>query len=229
MKKSKIIGALTLSVIFVILSTIKSYGAVAIIKGGKTFTNRSISDCYNLSKEMKNVGQGLESTNVDVHMATNKEWATVSYFSNSAYGTATTGQNKGIEINIDGTNYLSTNGNVTGVMDWGKTITFTSGLISNYTNMDKSSVAYTNGKSLVDNAGTDSKIDILSSSTPTVSIGKNGWYNSWNYLSNDLRYPYSIRSGLFGFNAGTTYSDGNGGFHTSGAASTNVTFRPVIL
>lgn len=226
MKKSKIIGALTLSVIFVILSTIKSYGAVAIIKGGKTFTNRSISDCYNLSKEMKNVGQGLESTNVDVHMATNKEWATVSYFSNSAYGTATTGQNKGIEINIDGTNYLSTNGNVTGVMDWGKTITFTSGLISNYTNMDKSSVAYTNGKSLVDNAGTDSKIDILSSSTPTVSIGKNGWYNSWNYLANSLDYPYSVRSGLFGFGAG---NGGNGYGNASGAASTNVTFRPVIL
>ena len=174
---------------------------------------------------MKNVGQGLESTNVDVHMATNKEWATVSYFSNSAYGTATTGQNKGIEINIDGTNYLSTNGNVTGVMDWGKTITFTSGLISNYTNMDKSSVAYTNGKSLVDNAGTDSKIDILSSSTPTVSIGKNGWYNSWNYLGNSLDYPYSVRSGLFGFCAGNHGS----GVYTSGAASTNVTFRPVIL
>lgn len=227
MKKSKIIGALMLSIIFVILSTIKSYGAVAIIKGGKTFTNRSISDCYNLSKEMKNVGQGLESTNVDVHMATNKEWATVSYFSNSAYGTATTGQNKGIEINIDGTNYLSTNGNVTGVMDWGKTITFTSGLVSNYPDLDKSSVVYTNGKSLVDNAGTDSKIDILSSSTPTVSIGKNGWYGSWNYLGNDLRYPYSVRSGLFGF-----YAGGNGygvNFGTSGAASTNVTFRPVIL
>lgn len=223
MKKFKKIKVLILSIIFILLSTVKSYGAVVIIKGENTFTNRSISDFYNISKEMKNIGQGLESTNVDVHMATNGEWATVSYFSNSAYGTATVGQNKGIEIDIDGRKYLSTNGNATGIMDWGKTITFTSGLISNYAEMDKSSAVYTNGKSLVDNAGKDRKIDILSSSTSAVSIGKNGWYNSWNYLGNDLKYPYSVRSGLFGFRAGF----GDGG--TSGAASTNVTFRPVIL
>ena len=30
----------------------------------------------------------------------------------------------------------------------------------------------------------------------------NGWYSSWNYLASDLRYPYSTRSGLFGFYAG---------------------------
>lgn len=226
MKKLKKIKVLILSIIFILLTTVKSYGAVAIMNGGNTFTNRSISDFYNISKEMKNIGQGLESTSVDVHMATNKEWATVSYFSNSAYGTATVGQNKGIEIDIDGRKYLSTNGNATGIMDWGKTITFTSGLISNYTEMDKSSAVYTNGKSLVDNAGKDRKIDILSNSTSAVSIGKNGWYNSWNYLGNDLRYPYSVRSGLFGFNAG---GNGIGNNSSSGAASTNITFRPVIL
>lgn len=225
MKKFKKIKVLILSIIFILLSTVKSYGAVVIIKGENTFTNRSISDFYNISKEMKNIGQGLESTNVDVHMATNGEWATVSYFSNSAYGTATVGQNKGIEIDIDGRKYLSTNGNATGIMDWGKTITFTSGLISNYAEMDKSSAVYTNGKSLVDNAGKDRKIDILSSSTSAVSIGKNGWYNSWNYLGNDFKYPYSVRSGLFGFNAGS----GLYGVFASGAASTNITFRPVIL
>lgn len=223
MKKSKIIKALMLSIIFILLTTVKSYGAVAIVKGGKTFTNRNISDCYDLSKEMKGVGQGLESTNVDVHMATNKDWATVSYFSNSIYGTATTGENKGIEIEIDGTKYFSTNGNVTGIMDWGKTVTFTSGIISNYADMDQSTTPYTDGKSIIDNAGKDSNIDILSNSTSTVSIGKNGWYNSWNYLGADLKYPYSVRSGLFGFSAG----NGNGG-GTSGAARTDVTFRPVI-
>ena len=224
MKKYKIVKILMISLIFILLTTIKSYGAVAIIKGGTTFTNRNISDCYDLSKEMKNVGQGLESTNVDVHMATNEEWATVSYFSNSAYGTATTGQNNGIEITIDGKKYLSTNGNATGVMDWGKTVTFTSGVISNYADMDKSSEVYTNGKSIVDNAGKDNKIDILSHSTPAVSIGKNGWYSSWNALGSDLKWPYSVRSGLYGFDAGHPYYG-----YTSGAANTSVTFRPVIL
>ncbi len=119
MKKYRVIKILILSIIFMILTTVKSYGAVAIIKGGTTFTNRNISDFYDISKEMKNVGQGLESTSVDVHMATNEEWATVSYFSNSAYGTAAAGQNKGIEVEIDGRQYFSTNGNATGVMDWG--------------------------------------------------------------------------------------------------------------
>ncbi len=224
MKKYRVVKILILSIIFMILTTVKSYGAVAIIKGGTTFTNRNISDFYDISKEMKNVGQGLESTSVDVHMATNEEWATVSYFSNSAYGTATAGQNKGIEVEIDGRQYFSTNGNATGVMDWGKTVTFTSGVISNYADIDKSSNVYRDGKSIVDNAGKDSKIDILSNSTSTVAIGKNGWYSSWNHLANDLRDPYSTRSGLFSFYAGTGYY----GF-ASGAASTNVTFRPVIL
>lgn len=227
MKKYRGIKILILSIIFMILTTVKSYGAVAIIKGGTTFTSRNISDFYDISKEMKNVGQGLESTNVDVHMATNEEWATVSYFSNSAYGTATVGQNKGIEVEIDGRKYFSTNGNATGVMDWGKTVTFTSGVISNYANMDKASNEYINGKSIVDNAGKDSKIDVLSKSTSTVAIGKNGWYRSWNFISSDLRYPYSVRYGLFGFSAGS-----NGyGEHTSGSGSGfwGVTFRPVIL
>ena len=55
---------------------------------------------------------------------------------------------KGIEVEIDGRQYFSTNGNATGVMDWGKTITFTSGVISNYADMDKSSNEYINEKVL---------------------------------------------------------------------------------
>ena len=42
MKKYRVIKILILSIIFMTLITVKSYGAVAIIKEGTTFTNRNI-------------------------------------------------------------------------------------------------------------------------------------------------------------------------------------------
>ena len=133
----KITRILIIAISFIILISIKSYGAVAITKGTSVFTDRSISDFYDMCKEMKDAGQGLEGTTVDPHMATNKEWATVSYFSNSNYGTATVGKNTGIEVTIDEATYQSTNGNATGVMDWGKTITMTAGILSQYTDIQE--------------------------------------------------------------------------------------------
>lgn len=229
MKTSKIIKILMVSIIFIILYNIKSYGAVAITKGTEVFTNRTISDFYDMCKEMKNAGQGLEGTSVDVHMATNKEWATVSYFSNSNYGTATQGKNTGTSITIDGTTYYSTNGNATGVMDWGKNETFTSGIISNYADIDTTSTVYSNGASIIQNATDSVNVDLMNTVSKS-SVAANGWYKSWNDLRINIDFPYSVRSGLFGISMGTMYASNqylvNGRY---GGPSSKTTFRPVIL
>lgn len=223
MKVNKIIKILMLGIIFMILSNIKSYGAVAITKGTSVFTNKTISDFYDICKEMKNVGQGLEGTDVDVHMATNKEWATVSYFSNSNYGTATQGKNKGISVTSDGTDYYSTNGNATGVMNWGKTLTFSSGVISNYTDIDTDSTIYSNGASIIQNATDSTHVDLVNGTN--FSMAMNGWYSTMN-RNLEINRPYSVREGLFGFgglNHETSYVG------RTGAANNIITFRPVIL
>lgn len=229
MKVNKIIKILMFGIVFMILSNIKSYGAVAITKGTSVFTNRTISDFYDICREMKNAGQGLEGTSVDVHMATNKEWATVSYFSNSNYGTATQGQNKGISITIDGTDYYSTNGNATGVMNWGKKETYTAGVTDIYENIETTSTAYNNGKSIIKNATDSVHVDLVNKVSAS-SIAKNGWYNSWNDIKVNNNYIYSVRLGLFGISAGNIYA--NQMYRVQGhegGANSSVTFRPVIL
>lgn len=200
----KITRILIIAISFIILISIKSYGAVAITKGTSVFTDRSISDFYDMCKEMKDAGQGLEGTTVDPHMATNKEWATVSYFSNSNYGTATVGKNTGIDVTIDEVTYQSTNGNATGVMDWGKNVTMTAGVISQYTDIQETDTVYTNGKSIIENATNSKYVDIVGQ-VSSNSIAKNGWYDSWNYAGTIISSPYTVRSGLFGLSVGNGY------------------------
>lgn len=225
----KITRILIIAISFIILISIKSYGAVAITKGTSVFTDRSISDFYDMCKEMKDVGQGLEGTTVDPHMATNKEWATVSYFSNSNYGTATVGKNTGIEVTIDEATYQSTNGNATGVMDWGKTITMTAGILSQYTDIQETDTVYTNGKSIIENATNSQYVDIVDQ-VDYNSIARNGWYNSQYRMENSLSYPYSVRFGLFGFNVGIGQGTNYYGYNsTTGAPNANATFRPIIF
>lgn len=101
-----------------------SYAAIEIVpskdgKGTDVMTRTTASNSYLLCQGMKNSGESLEGTTVVPHLATNKDWGAVSYLSNSAYGTNTKGQNTGVKIQIDGVNYYSTNGNATGVMNWG--------------------------------------------------------------------------------------------------------------
>lgn len=174
-----------------------SYAAIEIKDTTQdVLTNKTISEFYDMAEEMKNIGQGLEGTTVDVKMANNYEWAVVSYFSNSSYGTTGAGQNTGIQLS--GTSHYSTNGNITGVMDWGKTYTFTAGIIESYASKTLTTAG---GSSIINNAGT-SKVDKFKSlsSNNDYSIAKINWYNPSFYFSADTPdYPYSLRQGLFRF------------------------------
>ena len=226
-RMKKILTIMLFIIAVVLLNTSRVFASVEIKDANAdntataVYTGQTISYFYDLCHQMTDMRQGLEGANVDVHMANNREWATVSYFSNSNYGTSGVGQNNGISITTPaGISRLSTNGNITGIMDWGKTITFTAGVIDNYST---SGNVYTKGKSLIDNLSSDTKIDKVTQLDAT-KMAMNRWYDSTTALGSESNYPYSTRNGLFGFIAGgNTYAGSS-----YGAASKSVTFRPVF-
>ena len=84
---------LGISILFVICMTLiispkaNAKTSIEIKANGNIYTNKTVSEFFDESIAMKNTGESLEGSNVNVHMATNLDWAIVSYFSNSAYGT----------------------------------------------------------------------------------------------------------------------------------------------
>ena len=190
------------------------------------YTNKPISNFFEESKEMNKSGEVLEGANVDVHMAKNTEWAIVSYFSNSDYGTSGKGENKGIIVSVDGKDYLSTNGNVTGVMDFGKTTTYTAGLISDYEKIvdtDSTDEAYDWGKEIIKNAANSKHVDLINTLS-WESMGVTGWYSAGADVGYREGAPFSMRFGLFGMLGGAWNSSGT----SNGKPNKAYTFRPVI-
>lgn len=231
MKREKIKYILLIMLIGIMLVMPQAYAKTSIeIKpnASTVYTNKTISEFFDESMAMKNIGEGLEGSDVDVHMATNTDWAIVSYFSNSAYGTNGAGKNSGITTSINGTDYLSTNGNVTGVMNFGKTVTYTSGVISNYEEIEESATVYSNGKRIIENANNEKHVDLINT-VKIKDMAHTSWYkvtatNIWTGFGSTISAPYSMRSGLFAVIGGkdksvTQIPDGS---------AKNRTFRPVI-
>ena len=215
-------------IVIFLLSYSSSYAAVLQIKNinSATVTNYTISDFYLMAEGLTGTGQALEGTNVDVKMANNYEWAAVSYFSNSAYGTGGSGGNSG--LNVSGK--YSTNGNITGVMDWGRHRTYTAGIIDSYASKTLTDVGnsqiYSPGTNVILNKAGTNAIDKFPNQAYNEDIAAIGWSNGGEHFGNNENYPYSDRAGLFGFAGGhPTYVTPR---RASGAAVYDTTFRPVF-
>ena len=224
MKNKRIVKIIAFIFVILLLSINKSYAAIEIKDTTEAvFTNKTISEFYDMTEEMRNPGQGLEGSNVDVKMANNYEWAAVSYFSNSIYGTATAGQNKGVQL--ENSTHLSTNGNITGIMDWGKTQSFTAGIISSYNN-EGVTLTTSGGQSIINaakNPSTTNRIDKFENiywRGQDLKIAATSWYGD-TWIKASPEEPYAGRVGLF-----IVYG-GDRGFG-SGDRNPNYTFRPVF-
>lgn len=233
MKRKLLISSIILIAMIVIGQA--SYAAVEIVpskngKGTDAIVNTTVSNSFLLCRGMKDTGGSLKGTTVDPHLATNKDWGAVSYLSNSIYGTNTAGQNKGVEVIINGVKYYSTTTNITGVMNWGANpndtrYTQTAGLISNYDASTSTASSYVTEL----NTHKDTKyVDYIKPNTALSTLGMamqetSGKYSTF-YCGTDNSYPSSIRAGLFGGVFGLL--QGYNG--ATGAVYKDVTFRPVI-
>ena len=248
MKNKKIVFSLL--VILGIIGIIpKSYGAISIrpsttADASRVSVNSSITNSYMVCQQMKNNGESLYGTQLKPHMATNTDWGAVSYFSNSVYGTNTGGQNTGIIKNINGVNYYSTNGNETGVMNWGcnpyaTLYTQTAGIIKAYMDLEDTttSKAHDNVVALENGARSNLEyVDVIRTegywfSAGEMTLGMALMETNYSFISGrnshiDYNNPISIRGGLFGFIIGM---NGRNGYpKSSGESLSNVTFRPVV-
>ena len=212
-----------------------SYAAIEIVpsrngKGTDAITRTTISNAYLLCQNMKNSGESLEGTTVAPHLTTNEDWGAVSYLSNSVYGTNTTGQYTGVKIQIDGVNYYSTNGNATGVMNWGSNPnvtrhTYASGIIKQYTPESVNETVQNNVYEIYNNKDTR-YVDIIDIyNTPGMAIGETtNIYTGFYHKELRVTSPITLRRGLFGYHIGTNWD----GEMSNGGLSTNINFRPVI-
>ena len=251
MKKKKVI--ISLLILLGIIGIIpKSYGAISVrpsatADASRVSVNSSITKSYMVCQQMKDNGGSLYGSQLKPHLATNTDWGAVSYFSNSVYGTNTQGQNTGVIKNINGVDYYSTNGNETGVMNWGcnpylTLYTQTAGLTKAYMDLEDTttSEAHNNVFALETAARSNSEyVDVMKRTyiAPDETLGmalaetKNYSFISWTYFGNSSDYPISIRKGLFEYRFGmvdSRYQYNANATGPSGRGYGDVTFRPVV-
>lgn len=227
MRKIKILSITILLIITLgIINTVN--GAIAIKEAGSTvLTGKTISEFFDMALQMKDAGQALEGTSLDPHMATNKEWAAVSYLSNSNYGTAGEGKNTGMTVTINGNSHYSTTDNITGVIDWGKNKTFTAGILGETdTKKITNETVRQNGKSIIENIENSSRVDVVNNwYSEYMNFAFSGWYTSMNSQGGTMTKPYSYRAGLFSGEWGPLYGYDS---TSTGEKRGDTTFRPVL-
>lgn len=201
---------------------------VAIMEGkDNIFKEGSISSFYDICRNMTKEGGSLHRCDVVSHMATNEDWAAVSYLANSIYGIlgakispSDTEKSKGIEVVLNDITYLSTNGNATGVMNFGYTSTFTAGIVSDENGYvdTTSKEAQMYGTSLVNEYNSDSNSKLVTKVSDTVDcknkMAMHNWYGEYEYTAytfiNDLGYSntrlFGYRKDIFNCIWGNYYS-----------------------
>ncbi len=199
--KLKILGICLLGIC---IGTTISNGAVEIKPGGTVHTNVTISQAYEYCYNMRSGTSSLGANSLDPHLSLNADWGAVAYLGLSPYGTV---RDKTGKL-IDGIGYTTT-GNITGVIDLGKTArTYVSSLKSGATQNSSPN----NRTKLTENLGTKYVEDLQSDADKNVENSRGmalaetrNWFNS--HSSYDSSVPCIKRTGIVGFH----YSDNSYG------------------
>ena len=165
---------------------------------GTKWTNVTASQAYDLCKGLNATDSVLGTDKLDAHLVLNTDWGAVAYLAISAYGKVTNAT--GPSVN----SHTTTTGNITGVMDMGKTYTFTSA--GHETGLASASNAAAYRQSLINDKATK-YVELLPAS-PNVTNTKGmaisetqGWYSSSaSYCT--AQYPMLYRTGVLGFDVG---------------------------
>lgn len=216
MKNNKLKILVSLIVILnVCLLSVTSQAAMEVKAGTIPYINIKPTDSYKLCYDLRNSDSTLGNNTLDPHLILNKDWGAVAYLGLSTYGAIK--DQTGPIVVIEGQNYTSTTGNISGVINLGYTDTITSSILPGA----RDSSGYINIKNNL-----NTKYVETLPTNPTIANTKGqacsetrGWFGTptngtYPYLSFNVLLK---RIGLLGY-----------GNNDGTAALQILTFRPVI-
>lgn len=210
--KKKLISLIIFSILIIWCLTIESNSVMEIKPGTQTLVNISVSDAYAYCYNLRASNSTLGYNTLDPHLATNADWGAVAYLAVSVYG----GNGNASLVSA-----YKTSGNNSGVMDFGKSMTFVSSYITGSENIKKDYKV-----NLVENANTK-YVDVLTTDINNnkkgLALGETaGWYGSYASYGTTT-YSVMERNGFFGFlHCWDRQTYDNGG------PAGDITFRPAI-
>ena len=120
MKNKKIIIMIVIT-LFALIAFVHRVNAAVQVKAGTTRqTDITINTAFQYCYDMRYQSSTLGNNNLDPHLSTARDWGAVAYLGLSSYGTLRSGA--GDTVTIGETNYSSTNGNISGVLNMRKHI-----------------------------------------------------------------------------------------------------------
>lgn len=213
--KRKIILLLAIIALFMSINTI-SFAGLEIKEGTTAYTSVNISESFDICYNLRDGTSTLGTSNLDPHLATSLDWGAVAYLAQSRYGANASSVS------------TNTTGNKSGVMNMnGYTQTATIFENRNTTSTEATTYRYRLEAALLDN-NMKKYVDVISNTVDeTTTLGRaiaetRNWYGATYSFNNgaNTNNPIIIRDSLFG--VGYSY------YGSSGQASSNLTFRPVI-
>lgn len=169
-----------IAIVFLMLFTIKSNAAMAIKPGTSRWVNISVSESYQQSYNLRNSDATLGKNNLDPHLSLNKDWGAVAYLAISPYGNVA--DSRGPQISINGTNYRTTTGNITGVMNMGTNYTQTSSLFGGVGNGNTTNLTNNLNTKYVETLNTENTVE----GTRGQALAETwGWWGSGTQYPND--------------------------------------------
>lgn len=215
----KIIVSFIMIIAIIICSNTISMAGIQVIDKATTLTNVNVSESFDLCYNLRNGDSTLGTSNLEPHLTTSLDWGAVAYLAQSRYGSNAT------SLNSYGT---TSTGNESGVQDTGGYMqTATLFESRNKTSAEATSYRYRLEEALQDE-NMKKYVDVISNTVDkTTTLGRaiaetQNWYGATYSFQNgsNTNNPMIIRDSLFGV---SNYLD-----TSTGQASSNLTFRPVI-
>ena len=166
--------------------------------GTTVWTGITVSDAYDACRGLDVVGSALGTDKLDPHLALNKDWGAVAYLAVSSIGNV--GTSNLPTVTIGENSYTTTTGNLTGVMNFGKTNTYTSSGLSTVIGTAKNPGWR---QSLIDNKDTR-YVELLPGTADVKNTRGMAIKETEEWFSSKVDYPVydeplMLRDGVLGF------------------------------
>ena len=212
-KREEILIMVIIFLLIVLLLPTITKAGVESKPGTTAWTNISVSNAYDVCYGMASGGSTLGNCSLDPHLALNKDWGAAAYLAISGYGAVTTKTGPAVTIG-EKSDYTSTTGNITGIINLGKTgYCFTASSIAVGLEEESSNNQYRT--SLIKNKDTryvetlpDPGEEDATNTKGMAMVETQRWFGFYYGYKTTAEYPLAARTGVLGIcaNYGMEYN-----------------------